>query len=109
MWLVSWQEAGPIVTAVVRCDPAVRGPDVAPMWPLTRFPSGELKQWGVIDQDVSHHPAGRSAWPLPRRRRSVVPRRLVASGSGLLALRCLVGIEPPLDLAPLCLRKDLNE
>ena len=47
----------------------------------------------VIGQDVSHHPAGRSARLLPRRRRSVVPRRLVASGSGLLAQRCIVGIE----------------
>jgi hypothetical protein len=32
-WLVSWQEAGPLVTVVVRCDPVVCGPDVAPMWP----------------------------------------------------------------------------
>ena len=63
----------------------------------------------VIDQDVSDHPAGRSAWPLLRRRRSVVPRRLVATGSGLLAQRCLVGIEPPLDLAPFGLRNDLDE
>jgi hypothetical protein len=30
MWPVSWEEAGPRVTAVVRCDPVVRGPDVAP-------------------------------------------------------------------------------
>jgi len=58
---------------------------------------------------VSHHPAGRSAWPLPRRRRSVIPRRLVASGSGLLAQRCLVGIEPPLELAPFGLWPDLDE
>jgi two-component system sensor histidine kinase KdpD len=36
---------------------------------------------------------------LPRRRRSVVPRRLVASGSGRTALRCLVGIEPPHETA----------
>jgi hypothetical protein len=33
MWLVNRQEAGPLVTVVVRCDPVVRGPDVAPMWP----------------------------------------------------------------------------
>ena len=33
MWLVNWQEAGPLVTVVVRCNPVVRGPDVAPMWP----------------------------------------------------------------------------
>jgi hypothetical protein len=33
MWLVNWQEAGPPVTVVVRCNPVVRGPDVAPMWP----------------------------------------------------------------------------
>ena len=30
---VSWEEVGPLVTAVVRCDPVVRGPNVAPMWP----------------------------------------------------------------------------
>jgi hypothetical protein len=29
MWPVSWEETGPRVTAVVRCDPVVRGPDVA--------------------------------------------------------------------------------
>jgi Phage integrase family len=28
---------------------------------------------------------------------------------GLLALRCLVGIEPRLELTPLCLRNDLDE
>jgi hypothetical protein len=26
-------DGGPAVTVVVRCDPVVRGPDVAPMWP----------------------------------------------------------------------------
>jgi hypothetical protein len=30
---VSWAVVCPVVTAVVRCDPVVRGPDVAPMWP----------------------------------------------------------------------------
>jgi hypothetical protein len=30
---MGWDDAGPLVTAVVRCDPVVRGPDVAPMWP----------------------------------------------------------------------------
>src|SRR5215218_11406772 len=85
---------------------------VAPMWPRCgphAFPSGELKaQWGHRP-DVSHHLAGRSAWPLPRRRRSVVPRRLAASSSGLLAQRCLIGIERPLELAPFGLRPDLDE
>jgi hypothetical protein len=37
------------------------------------------------------------------------PRRLVASGLGLLAPRCLVGIEGPLELAPFGLRPDLDE
>jgi hypothetical protein len=32
-WHMTWEEAGPLVTVVVRCDPVVRGPDVAPMWP----------------------------------------------------------------------------
>jgi hypothetical protein len=49
------------------------------------------------------------AWPLPRRRRSVVPQCLVASGSGLLALHCLVGIQRPLDLPAFDLRNDLDE
>jgi hypothetical protein len=44
------------------------------------------------DHEGSHHPGGGSARPLPRRRRLVVPRRLVAAGLGLLALRRLVGI-----------------
>jgi hypothetical protein len=30
---VSWPDAGPVVTAVVRCGPVVRGPHVAPMGP----------------------------------------------------------------------------
>jgi hypothetical protein len=30
---VNWAVACPMVTAVVRCDPVVRGPDVAPVWP----------------------------------------------------------------------------
>jgi hypothetical protein len=30
---VSWVVTCPMVTGVVRCDPVVRGPDVAPMWP----------------------------------------------------------------------------
>jgi hypothetical protein len=34
-----------------------------------------------------------SAWPPIRDRRSVVPRRLLAFGSGIVAQRCLVGIE----------------
>jgi hypothetical protein len=47
--------------------------------------------------------------PLPRRRRSVIPRRLVTSGSGLPAQPCLVGIQRLLELPPFHLRKDLNE
>jgi hypothetical protein len=53
--------------------------------------------------------SNRSAPPLPRRRRCVIPRRLVASGSGLLALRRLVGIQRLLELAPFYLRDDLDE
>jgi hypothetical protein len=30
---VAWADAGPVMTAVVRCDLVVRGPDVAPVWP----------------------------------------------------------------------------
>ena len=50
---VSWAVACPMVTGVVRCDPVVRGPDVAPMWPagpeLGRRPGIRLS---------------RDAWPL---------------------------------------------
>ena len=31
---MSWADEGPVVTVVVRCDPVVRGPDVAPVWPV---------------------------------------------------------------------------
>jgi hypothetical protein len=31
---MGWADAGPRVTAVVPCDLAVRGPHVAPVWPL---------------------------------------------------------------------------
>jgi hypothetical protein len=50
------------------------------MTPATRPQPLELRD----DRDVSHHPGGCSAWPLPRGRRLVVLRRLLASGSGLL-------------------------
>jgi hypothetical protein len=58
---------------------------------------------------MSRSTGGRSRWPLTRRRRSVVPRRLVASSSRLIAQGCLIGIERPLELTPLCLRDDLDE
>jgi hypothetical protein len=32
-WLMSWADHQPLVTGVVRCNPVVRGPEVAPMWP----------------------------------------------------------------------------
>ena len=32
-WPVSWADGWPMVTVVVRWDPVVRGPDVAPVWP----------------------------------------------------------------------------
>jgi hypothetical protein len=30
---MTWADAGPVVTVIVRCDLVVCGPDVAPMWP----------------------------------------------------------------------------
>jgi hypothetical protein len=30
---MSWDNTEPLVTVVVRCDPVVCGPNVAPMWP----------------------------------------------------------------------------
>src|SRR5215212_6623922 len=47
--IVSWSDDGPAVTVVVRCDPVVRGPDVAPMWPPA-VPSLE-------GASAPHHPA----------------------------------------------------
>ena len=82
-----------------RCCPSGRCDGAAPGY---RFV-------GRTDRAVSQPPGGGSAWPLARRRRLVVPRRLVASGSGLLALHCLVGIQRPLELTPLYLRNDLDE
>jgi hypothetical protein len=35
---LSWADDGPVVTAVVRYGPVVRGPDVAPMWPCRSGP-----------------------------------------------------------------------
>jgi hypothetical protein len=36
---VRWADDGPVVTAVVRCDPVIHGPSVAPMWPTLAQPS----------------------------------------------------------------------
>jgi hypothetical protein len=75
-----------------------------PAWsPLGRLSPGGLSGRG------SPASSNRCEPPLPRRRHSVIPRRLVASGSGRIALRCLVGIQRRLELPPFCLRKDLNE
>jgi hypothetical protein len=46
---MSWADGDPMVTAVVRCDPVVRGPDVArgPTW-KARLPiraAGMLRPW----------------------------------------------------------------
>jgi hypothetical protein len=41
--------------------------------------------------------------------RSSIHLRLVASGTHLIALRCLVGVERLLELTPLHLRDDLDE
>jgi hypothetical protein len=45
---MSWIDAGPRLTGVVRCDPVVRGPNVAPMWPrqLVR------RRWSPISRRV---------------------------------------------------------
>ncbi len=61
------------------------------------------------DREMPQRPGGWSAWPLTRRRRSVVPRRLGASGSGPVAQRCVAGIECLLESTPFRLRKDLGE
>jgi hypothetical protein len=55
---VSWANHQPVVTAVVRCCPVVRGPDVAPMWPRrspawkavrSRRPGLILRRWRGSD------------------------------------------------------------
>src|SRR5215211_1037467 len=71
-------------------------------------PLGRLSPDGLSGRG-SPASSNRCEPPLPRRRRSVIPRRLVASGSGLLAPRCLVGIQHLLELAPFYLRDDLDE
>jgi hypothetical protein len=45
---VCWENAGPLVTGVVRCDLVVRGPVVAPVWPQARgwkARPGMLRRW----------------------------------------------------------------
>jgi hypothetical protein len=46
MGLVNWQEAGLLVTVVVRCNPVVRGPDVAPAVPSLEGASRHSTQPG---------------------------------------------------------------
>ena len=41
LWPVSCKDAGPLVTAVVRCDLVIRGPDVAPVWPQHHLPEAQ--------------------------------------------------------------------
>ena len=41
--LLSWGDAGPVVTGVVRRDLVSRGPDVAPMWPGSRALEGPVE------------------------------------------------------------------
>src|SRR5215216_3690537 len=105
MWLVSWQEAGPIVTAVVRCDPAVRGPDVAPHAVLQRR-----------TEAVGGHRPRRVAPPRGRfslaatspsaLRRPPTPGRLrLGPARAALPRRH----RAPLELAPFGLRPDLDE
>jgi hypothetical protein len=47
---VSWAVVCPIVTGVVRCDPVVRGPDVAPMWPR-RSPAWKARPGSPLSRD----------------------------------------------------------
>jgi hypothetical protein len=64
MWPVSWEEAGPLVTAVVRCDPVVCGPDVARVWPR---PSRAWKARSVPSSwpDATPTPQVRTSWDRP--------------------------------------------
>ena len=54
---VSWEDAGLLVTVVVRCDPVVRGPDVAPIW------SQRSRAWKARPGS----PSTRDASPMPQR------------------------------------------
>src|SRR5215218_5699937 len=49
---VSWAVACPIVTGVVRCDPVVRGPDVAPMWPR-RSRAWKARPGGLLNRNAA--------------------------------------------------------
>src|ERR671911_2804070 len=63
MWLVNRQEAGPLVTVVVRCNPVVRGPDVAPAWPARGHLSGqELAGSGGFWRSFAWLISSRRAW-----------------------------------------------
>jgi hypothetical protein len=66
--LLSWAHPGPGVTAVVRCGPVVRGPNVAPGWPR---PSRAL-------EGASRQRHSRDA--MPRTQLSASPRPLLSVG-----------------------------
>jgi hypothetical protein len=76
---MTWADAGPVVTVIVRCDLVVCGPDVAPMWPQ------RLRAWKV-------------SVPLPRIERremrfltpAEVARWRTASGPAIGRWRCWV-------------------
>ena len=51
MWLVSWEEAGPLVTGVVRCNPVDCGPDVGPVWPR-RSRAWKARPGAPLSRDV---------------------------------------------------------
>lgn len=63
---VSWDDAEPLVTVVVRCDLVVRGPDVAPLWPRPVLrsheaagcpfppPSEPVRAWGLLGEYLRH-------------------------------------------------------
>jgi hypothetical protein len=65
-WPVSWEDAGPLVTGVVRCGLVVCGPDVAPLWPRPILrsheaagcpfppPSEPVRAWGLLGEDLRH-------------------------------------------------------
>jgi hypothetical protein len=65
-WPVSWEDAEPLMTGVVRCGLVVRGPDVAPLWPRPILrsheaagcpfppPSEPVRAWGLLGEYVRH-------------------------------------------------------
>ena len=89
IWPVSWEEAEPLVTAVVRCDPVVCGPDVAPaVKSLEGYPPPmAFQRWASGGSAVS---SPMRAWIL----------RLAAAAAPRISVRTMIQIKGGFFLPP---------